>query len=94
MCWGKPIDAGSLPIIREIRRRQRSGPGVSSEIQMGLMGASFLGSRSLLYLVVGIPPRLFREVGSPAPALKVVFELRLATLNVSIDKATGIVVRH
>lgn len=46
--------------------------------------ASFLVSRSLLYLVVGVPPRLFREVGSPAPALKLVFELGLATLNVSI----------
>lgn len=49
-------------------------------------GADFLVRRPLLHLVVGIPPRLFREVGSPAPALKLVLELRLATLTVSIDE--------
>lgn len=45
--------------------------------------ADFLVFRSFFHFVVGIPPRLFREVGSPAPALKLVLELCLATLAVS-----------
>lgn len=37
--------------------------------------AVFLVSRSLLQLVVGIPPRLFREIGSLAPAFELVLKL-------------------